>query len=103
MRLLLPRPLLLLLLPLLLLPLLLLLLLLLLQDLRTLALPLLLHLLVVDDRRRHGREATHEAARTDGAGRNSGRLPAAEDWAGGVHRDVARVLGVGVLAAKKRS
>ena len=45
----------------------------------------------------------HEAARTDGAGRNSGRLPAAEDWAGGVHRDVARVLGVGVLAAKKRS
>ena len=38
------------------------------------------------------------AARTDGAGRNArtqecGRLPAAGDWAGGVHRDAARAPG----------
>ena len=32
-------------------------------------------------------------ARTDGAGRKCGRLPAAGDWAGGVHRDVARAAG----------
>ena len=33
------------------------------------------------------------AARTDGAGCNGGRLPAAGDWAGDVHRDAARAPG----------
>ena len=35
----------------------------------------------------------HEAARTDGAGRNSDRLPVTGEWAGGAHRDAARASG----------
>eukprot|EP00964_Phaeocystis_antarctica_P019551 scaffold10794_cov66-Phaeocystis_antarctica.AAC.2 len=41
-------------------------------------------------------------ARTDGAGRNCGRLPAAGDWAGGVHQDVTRAPGPGNQKRKSR-